>query len=110
MISEIVPQEYIVEKFFQYAGYPKYKKITNVYEGGCPMCREGKSWGKKRRLYFVAKQDYIFCHNCGWTGTPITFIQEIEGVTYKQILDELKEEQTVLFWLLFITAGIGFMF
>ena len=25
-------------------------------------------------------------------------------------LDELKEEQTVLFWLLFITAGIGFMF
>ncbi len=25
-------------------------------------------------------------------------------------LDELKEEQTILFWLLFITAGIGFMF
>ena len=25
-------------------------------------------------------------------------------------LDDLKEEQTVLFWLLFITAGIGFMF
>ena len=25
-------------------------------------------------------------------------------------LDELKEEQTLLFWLLFITAGIGFMF
>ena len=25
-------------------------------------------------------------------------------------LDELKEQQTLLFWLLFITAGIGFMF
>ena len=25
-------------------------------------------------------------------------------------LDELKEEQTLLFWLLFITAGLGFMF
>ena len=25
-------------------------------------------------------------------------------------LDELKEQQLVLFWLLFITAGLGFMF
>jgi hypothetical protein len=25
-------------------------------------------------------------------------------------LDELKEQQLILFWLLFITAGIGFMF
>ena len=24
--------------------------------------------------------------------------------------DDLKEQQTILFWLLFITAGIGFMF
>ena len=24
--------------------------------------------------------------------------------------DELKEQQLILFWLLFITAGIGFMF
>ena len=25
-------------------------------------------------------------------------------------LSDLKEQQTILFWLLFITAGIGFMF
>ena len=25
-------------------------------------------------------------------------------------LDDLKEQQVILFWLLFITAGIGFMF
>jgi len=25
-------------------------------------------------------------------------------------LDELKEQQLILFWLLFITAGLGFMF
>ena len=24
--------------------------------------------------------------------------------------DDLKEQQSILFWLLFITAGIGFMF
>ena len=25
-------------------------------------------------------------------------------------LDELKDQQLILFWLLFITAGLGFMF
>ena len=90
MISEIVPQEYIIEKFFQYAGYPKYKKITNVYEGGCPTCREGKSWGKKRRLYFVVKEDYIFCHNCGWSGSPVKWVQEVTGKNYVEIVQESK--------------------
>ena len=58
-LNEVIPQEYIVEKFYQYAGYPKYKKLTNVYEGGCPICREGKSWNKKRRLYYIVKEDHI---------------------------------------------------
>ena len=35
------------------------KKLTNVYEGGCPICREGKSWNKKRRLYYIVKEDHI---------------------------------------------------
>ena len=58
MINEIIPEGYVAEKFYQYAGYPKYKKLTNVYEAGCPICREGKSWGKKRRLYYVVKDNY----------------------------------------------------
>ena len=94
MISEVIPQDYIVEKFFQYAGYPKYKKITNVYEGGCPLCREGKSWGKKRRLYFVAKENYIYCHNCGWSGSPINWVQEVTGKNYIEIINECKEFNT----------------
>ena len=49
MINEIIPEGYVAEKFYQYAGYPKYKKLTNVYEAGCPICREGKSWGKKAK-------------------------------------------------------------
>ena len=32
------------------------------------------------------------------------------SLTFAKENDDLKEEQTVLFWLLFITAGIGFMF
>ena len=90
-LSEVIPQEYIVEKFYQYAGYPKYKKLTNVYEGGCPICREGKSWNKKRRLYYIVKEDHIFCHNCGWTGSPVKWVQEVTGKSYIDIINECKD-------------------
>ena len=89
-LNNVIPQEYIVEKFYQYAGYPKYKKLTNVYEAGCPICREGKSWNKKRRLYYVVKQEYIFCHNCGWSGSPVKWIQEVTGKNYIEIINECK--------------------
>ena len=89
-LNDVIPQEYIVEKFYQYAGYPKYKKLTNVYEGGCPVCREGKSWNKKRRLYYIVKEDHIFCHNCGWSGSPIKWVQEVTGKNYIDILNECK--------------------
>jgi len=87
---DIVPQDYYIEKFYQYAGYPKYKKYTDVYEGGCPICREGKSWGKKRRLYFVNKQNLIFCHNCGWSGSPAKWVKEVTGKTFLEIIEDSK--------------------
>ena len=90
-LNNVIPQEYIVEKFYQYAGYPKYKKLTNVYEAGCPICREGKSWNKKRRLYYVVKEEYIFCHNCGWSGSPVKWVQEVTGKTYIEIINECKD-------------------
>ena len=32
------------------------------------------------------------------------------SLTWGKENDDLKEQQSILFWLLFITAGIGFMF
>ena len=83
-----LPDEYTIQKFHQLAGYPKQKQGGRVHEAGCPLCREGGSWGKKRRLYFIVKENHIFCHNCGWTGNPIKFIQDAQGLTYKEIMDE----------------------
>ena len=91
----ILPEEYVSQKFYQLAGYVKHKRYNNVYEGGCPICREGKSWGRKRRLYYIAKQNYIFCHNCGWTGDPVKFIQEVEGITFKEIIAEAKDYDVI---------------
>lgn len=87
----VIPQEYIVHKFFQYAGYPRHKKTTNVYEGGCSMCREGNSWGRKRRLYFLVRENVICCHNCGWYSKPINWVQEVSGLSWQEIQKETQE-------------------
>ena len=87
----LLPDEYTIQKFHQLAGYVKKKHNGRIYEGGCPVCKEGKSWGRKRRLYYILGENHIYCHNCGWTGTPIAFIQEVEGVTYRQIIQEIED-------------------
>jgi len=81
---------YIVSKFYQYAGFPSYKKHSAVYEGCCPSCREGKSWGKKKRLYYIVKEDYLYCQNCGRSWKPINWIIEQSGQSYHEIMEEAK--------------------
>ena len=87
----LVPQEYTLQKFYQYAGYPKYKKLSNTYNAGCPICREGKSWLKKRRCIYIVKDNVICCHNCGWYSDTIKWIQEVSGMSFNEILNESKE-------------------
>lgn len=84
----LLSEDYIVSKFYQYAGYVKYNRLSKAYCGGCPSCREGKSWGKKRRLYYVTKKNLIFCHNCGLSVRPVKWIQQVAGLTYTEILRE----------------------
>ena len=86
-----LPDVYTIQKFHQLAGYPKQKQHGRVHEAGCPVCREGNSWGKKRRMYFIVKDSHIFCHNCGWTGNPVRFIQDVQGLTYREIMNEARE-------------------
>ena len=81
-----IPEEYIIQKFYQYAGYPKYTKSTNTYTGGCPICREGSSWGRKSRAYYIPKNNAICCHNCGWYSKTLNWIIEVSGLTYNDCL------------------------
>jgi hypothetical protein len=86
----VIPEEYIIQKFYQFSGNPTYNKFTNVYNGSCPSCREGKSWGRKRRLFFLPKDNIICCHNCGWYGDPIKWVCEVNGCTFRDIVLEVK--------------------
>lgn len=86
----ILPQDYIVQKFYQYAGSPRFKRLSNTYEASCPICREGRSWGKKRRCYYIVENNAICCHNCGWYSNPSKWIQEVSGLSLPEIIDETK--------------------
>jgi hypothetical protein len=85
-----VPEEYVLQKFYEHAGYPKHKKITNVHEAGCPICNEGHSWGRKRRLYFIPKENVICCHNCGWYSKPLRWIQNVARMSAEEIEYEIE--------------------
>lgn len=89
MIMTTLPEDYVLQKFYEHAGYPKHKKITNVHEAGCPICQEGHSWGKKRRAYYIPKEAVICCHNCGWYSKPTKWIMEVARMTYDEMMYEV---------------------
>lgn len=91
----VIPQSYTIQKFYQYAGYPRFKKYSNTYEACCPICREGKSWGKKRRCIYIVDKDAICCHNCGWYSKPLKWIQEVAHLSFTDVLKEVKEYDNV---------------
>lgn len=86
-----VPENFIVNKFFLFAGGPKHNKLQNVYNGSCPICREGKSWLKKKRCYYIPKKNIVCCHNCGWYGSPYNWIKEAGQYTNTELIKEVKE-------------------
>lgn len=87
----ILPEEYIVQKFYSFNGGVKYLKHQQVYQGSCFICKEGSSWLKKKRCYYIVKENAICCHNCGWFSKPLKWIQEVAGLTYGEICDESRK-------------------
>ena len=86
-----LPNEYIVAKFYEFAGFPKHIKGSGDYRGSCPSCREGSSWGKKRRLNYIPDKNIIHCFNCNKTWTPINWIMERSGLEYNAVLEEAMD-------------------
>ena len=86
-----LPEDYIVEKFYQFAGKPSKNRYNNTYQGSCPMCREGNSWLKKKRFYFIPKNNNVFCHNCGYSKTPLQWISEICNISISDVLFESNQ-------------------
>ena len=90
-----LPQEYITQAFLQYAHQATIQRGTNVLNGGCPSCREGRSFGKRKRLFFVPKHNRIHCKNCNRTWDPVSWIMEMSGKSFSDVIKESKEYEYV---------------
>jgi hypothetical protein len=86
----LLPEDYIVEKFYRFVGAPERNRYNNTYQGSCPICREGSSWLRKRRFYFIPNKNLVYCHNCGYKTTPLKWIKDITGLTFEEIKNELQ--------------------
>lgn len=84
-----IPSNYLLEKFYTYAGGPTYNKFTKVYCGSCPICREGKSWLKKKRLFFYPTTNSFFCFNCSKSWNSYTWLYQVTGMTKDEIHSEI---------------------
>lgn len=86
----MIPSSYTISKFYQYAWSPKFNKVSNTYYGGCPVCREGKSFGKKRRCYYIVDDDTIYCQNCQRGWSPLNWLIEVTKETKDDILRDVE--------------------
>lgn len=86
-----LPREYVVKKFYELGYHTKYNRGDDTYNCSCPVCKEGKSWGRKKRCWYLPDRDLIYCFNCGWSSRPLRWIQEVGGLSYKEIMAEVND-------------------
>lgn len=87
-----LPDDYVVAKFYEFGFQPQHNKYNGTYQCGCPICREGKSLGRKKRCFYIPDQDLIYCHNCGWSSQPLKWVMKVSGLEESDILNELEDE------------------
>lgn len=84
-----VPPSYVLSKFYTYAGGPKFRKFDGNYNASCPICREGKSWLKKKRLYFYPTTSSFYCFNCNKSWNALNWIISVSGLSKEEIFSEI---------------------
>lgn len=89
-----VPEQYVVQTFYKCVSFPSFNKYTNVYNGSCPFCKEGKSYGKKTRFFYLPKKELAYCHNCGYSKKAFNFVLDVTGKPFNEIIAEIKALDT----------------
>lgn len=85
-------QELLVETLFSYCKRPLHKRYQNVYNAECPVCKEGKSAGRSRRLFYFPHKGYFYCHNCVKSWRPFEWIKEVTNWTFPEIVKKNEEK------------------
>ena len=82
-----LPPELVEKYIYMYADKPT-KMSNGQINAGCPICHEGKSWGRKRRMYFIPEQNFIYCFNCGQSWSPVNWIMKVSGKSFREVIAE----------------------
>lgn len=91
MTSSTLPKDYVIKKFYEYGYGVEYQRSNDTYHCSCPICLEGKSFGKKKRCWYIPAKDLIYCHNCGWSSRPLKWIMQTGDLTYDDVRSEVNE-------------------
>lgn len=85
-----LPIDYVVSKFYELGYKVSHLKHNDTYLSCCPICHEGKSWGRKKRCYYIPANNNIFCHNCGSSLTTYRWIREVSGMSDKELRKDVE--------------------
>lgn len=85
-------QEFLIETFYSYCKRPLHKKYQNVFNAECPICKEGKSLGRTRRLFYFPHKQYFYCHNCVKSWKPFEWVKEVTSWTFAEIVKKNNEK------------------
>lgn len=84
-----LPETFVLNKFYQFSYDPTYRKHDGTYNAGCPVCKEGKSLGKKKRLFFYPESNTFHCFNCSQTWSAFKWIKDVCHMSKDEIDNEV---------------------
>lgn len=85
-------QEFLIELFYTHCKRPIHKKYQNTFNAECPVCKEGKSAGRSRRLFYFPNKEYFYCHNCCKSWRLLDWVKEVTGLTMPEIIKRNNEK------------------
>lgn len=88
-----IPESYLLNKFYSYSHEPSFKKYEGTYNAGCPVCREGKSLGKKKRLFYYPKTQSFYCFNCNKSWNGLSWLTDVTGMSIPEIKTEISTQK-----------------
>ncbi len=80
-----LPTAYVLSKFLVYSFDPTLRKNDGIYNAGCPICKEGKSLGKKKRLFYYPQSNSFYCWNCNRNWNALEWLTRVTGSSREEI-------------------------
>lgn len=86
-----VPYHILEDHFFRFVHGAETKAGGNLL-GTCPICNEGKSYGKKKRFYFSHDYKYFSCLNCDTGMNDVSFMMKVCNYSFPEVKNMVIEQ------------------